>query len=138
MYRPLAFLLFLTGCGASHCPGGAGQPMRIYDLYFGRAVSGRGEVTAKEWRDFRDQIVTPALPNGFTVLDGQGAWMNPRTRATIAEATKVLEVALPDEPESLTAINRIRAAWQRRFRQYAAGMTVVAGCGSFSPSEAPR
>lgn len=112
--------------------------MRIFDLYFGRSVSGRGEVTDKEWRDFRDQVITPALPNGYTVLDGQGAWMNPRSRATIAEATKILEVALPDAPDSQTTINRIRAAWQRRFRQYVVGMTVVAGCGSFSPSDAPQ
>ncbi len=111
--------------------------MRIYDLYFGRAVTGRTEVTDAEWRAFRDQVITPALPNGYTVLDGQGAWMNPRKRSTIAEATKILEVALPDQPESQTAINRIRQAWRHRFHQYVVGMTVRTGCGSFSPEETP-
>jgi Asp-tRNA(Asn)/Glu-tRNA(Gln) amidotransferase A subunit family amidase len=138
MYRSILVLLLLTGCGNSACPGGAVRPMRIYDLYFGRSVAGRGEVTDKEWRDFRDQVITPALPDGYTVLDGQGAWMNPRSRATIAEATKILEVALPDALESQTVVNRIRNAWQRRFHQYVVGMTVVSGCGSFSPSEAPN
>ena len=128
--------LLLSGCGAERCPGGAGQNMQVYDLYFGRSVAARGEVTDKEWRDFRDQVITPALPNGYTVLDGQGAWMNPRSRATIAEATKILVAALPDAPESLTIINRVRGAWQRRFRQYVVGMTVRTACGSFSPAEA--
>ena len=137
-YGFLAAALSLTGCGATQCPAGAGKPVRIYDLYFGRAVSGRSDVSDKEWRDFRDEMITPALPNGYTVLDGQGAWLNPRSRATIVEATKLLEVALPDVPESQVAINAIRAAWQRRFRQYVVGTTVVTGCGSFAPSDAPQ
>ncbi|MSP03624.1 MAG: DUF3574 domain-containing protein [Acetobacteraceae bacterium] len=136
-YSSLLSLLFLSGCGANQCPAGAGQSMRVYDLYFGRSVSGRGEVTDKEWRDFRNEIVTPALPNGYTVLDGQGAWLNPRSRSTIAEATKVLRVAMPDTAESQSIVNRIRGAWQRRFHQYVVGMTVQTACGSFSPSEAP-
>jgi hypothetical protein len=129
--------LLLSGCGASHCQPGAGQAMRIYTLYFGRSVAGRAEVSDREWRDFRDQVVTPALPNGYTVLDGQGAWMNPRSRATIAEPTKILLVALPDAPDSLPVVNRVRSAWQHRFHQYVVGMTVQTGCGSFSPAEAP-
>ena len=109
--------------------------MLIFDLYFGRSVSGHGEVSDTEWKDFRDQVITPALPNGYTVLDGQGAWMSPRSRTTISEATKILVVAMPDAPESLNVINRIRSSWRQRFHQYAVGMTVQTGCGSFSSEE---
>jgi hypothetical protein len=133
-----SLVLSLAACGAPRCQPGAGQPMRVYDLYFGRSVATRVEVSEKEWRDFRDEIVTPALPNGYTVLDGQGAWMNPRSRATIAEATKILTVALPDDPATLGVINTIRSSWQQRFHQYVVGMTVTSGCGSFSTAEAPR
>jgi hypothetical protein len=111
--------------------------MRIFDLYFGLSVSGRAEVTDKEWREFRDEVITAALPDGYTVLDGQGAWLNPRSHATIFESTKILNVALPDEPESQSVVNRIRGAWERRFHQYVVGMTVRTGCGSFSPEQAP-
>jgi len=130
-------VLLLSGCGAPQCQPGGGQVMRIYDLYFGRSVASRAEVSDQEWRAFRDQVITPALPDGYTVLDGQGAWMNPRSHATISEATKILVVALPDAPDSLTVVNRIRSAWQHRFHQYVVGMTVQTGCGSFSPAEAP-
>ncbi len=112
--------------------------MQIYTLYFGRSVRDRAPVSDQEWRDFRNQVITPALPNGYTVLDGQGAWMSPRTHVTIAEATKVLVVALPETADSLTAINHIRAGWQHRFHQYVVGMTVQSGCGSFTAAEAPQ
>jgi hypothetical protein len=129
--------LLLSACAAPRCQPGAGQDMQIFNLYFGRSVAGRAEVSDKEWREFRDQVITSALPNGYTVLDGQGAWMNPRLRTTISEDTKILVVALPDAPESRATINRIRSLWQRRFHQYVVGMTVQTGCGSFSTAEAP-
>jgi hypothetical protein len=130
-------MLLLSGCGAAQCQPGGGHAMRIFDLYFGRSVSGRGAVTDTEWQDFRDQVITPALPDGYTVLDGQGAWRNPRTGKTTSEATKILVVAMPDTPQSLDAINGIRSNWQQRFHQYVVGMTVRTGCGSFLPEEAP-
>jgi hypothetical protein len=111
--------------------------MAIYTLYLGLSVAGRGPVGEQEWRDFRDRVVTPALPDGYTVLDGQGAWRSPRSRSTISEATKILVVALPDTRQSLNAVNLVRSSWQHRFHQQVAGMTVQSGCGSFSPEEAP-
>src|SRR6185312_9581114 len=80
--RQIAFailpaLVFLSACGAPRCPPGAGQSMQIHSLYFGRSVAGRAEVSDQEWRDFREQVITPALPDGYTVVNGQGAWMNP-------------------------------------------------------------
>jgi hypothetical protein len=135
---PSILILLLSGCGAAQCQPGAGHAMRIFNLYFGRSVASRGAITDAEWRDFRDHVVTPALPNGYTLLDGEGAWRNPRSNVTISEATKILVVAMPDTPESLSVINGIRGSWQHRFHQYVVGMTVQAGCGSFLPEEAPR
>src|SRR5580692_3133614 len=125
-------LLLLSGCAGPRCQPSGGEAMEIYDLYFGRSVAGRDEVSDREWRDFREQVITPALPDGYTVLDGQGAWMNPRSRMTITEQSKILEVALPEAQGNLPLINRIRRAYQQRFHQYVVGMTVRSGCGSFS------
>jgi hypothetical protein len=134
----LAAILLLSGCGATQCQSGAGQAMQIYNLYFGRAVTGRAEVSDREWRDFRDQVITPSLPNGYTVTDGQGAWMNPRSRATISETTKIVTIALPVGGGNQGVINHIRNVWESRFRQYVVGMTVQTGCGSFSPVEVAK
>ena len=105
--------------------------MLIVDLFFGAAIPGRGELTAAEWNRFLDDTITVNLPDGYTVMDANGAWMNPVTHATVREATKVLLVALPDSPVSLAAVARIRDEYQVRFRQQLVGMTVEHACGAF-------
>jgi hypothetical protein len=124
----------LTTCAPParpRCAAGAGSPMVIFTLYLGKAIPGRSDLTDKEWRTFLDDTVTSNLPNGFTVLDGNGGWMNPITRKTIKEATKILVAALPDSADSLAAIERIRSAYQLRFRQQLVGMTAEQACGTF-------
>lgn len=105
--------------------------MRVFDLFFGRSIPGRGSLTDKEWDEFLDKVVTPNLPNGYTVLNATGAWMNPATHKTIHETTKLLRVALPDSPDSLAAVNRIRTAYQLQFHQQLVGMAVQLGCATF-------
>jgi hypothetical protein len=107
----------LVGCAASPdttCPPGLGQRMLVFDLFFGRAIPGRDDLTDQEWQTFLTDTVTVNLPDGYTVLDAAGAWMNPTTQKTVSEATKVILVALPDKPGSLDAVNRVRTAYQVR------------------------
>ncbi len=59
------------------------------------------------------------------------AWMNPATLRTISEATKILIAALPETPDNLAAINRIRSAYQVRFHQQLVGMTIERACAVF-------
>jgi hypothetical protein len=113
------------------CAPGAGKKMAVFTLYLGEAIRGRPDLTEPEWRSFLDRAVTPAVPDGYTVLDGSGAWRNRATGATAQEATKILVVALPDTPDSLAAVNRIRAAYQTEFRQILVGMTVEQACATF-------
>ncbi|MGA3403628.1 MAG: DUF3574 domain-containing protein [Acetobacteraceae bacterium] len=105
--------------------------MLMFELFFGRSIQGQGEVSDGAWDDFLDHVVTPNLPNGYTVFDGTGAWLNPATSHTIHERTKVLLVALPDTAASAAAIARIRHAYAEQFRQTLVGMTVAPGCGAF-------
>lgn len=113
------------------CQATLSHPMLVYDLFFGRAIPARGDLTDAEWRSFQDTVITPTLPNGYTVLDASGAWMNPISHKTVQETTKVLIAALPDAPESPAAIDRIRTAYQTQFHPQLVGMTVQPGCGSF-------
>ncbi len=46
--------------------------MLEYHLFFGRA-----SVTDPAWAEFTARVITPQLPDGFTVLDANGQWMNP-------------------------------------------------------------
>ena len=130
----ICMIASLGGCAMTEgqtCAPGWGPPVVVFTLFLGKAVPRRGDLTDQEWMSFVDSTVTSSLPNGYTVFDASGGWMNPMTRQTIKEDTKVLLVALPDVPESLAAINRIRTAYQIKFQQQLVGMTVVRACGAF-------
>ena len=113
------------------CSPGMGPPVLVFTLFFGQSVAGRGDVTDIEWRGFLDDTVTPNLPNGYTVIEANGAWMNPITHTTIKEPTKVLLAALPFATGSLAIVNRIRTDYQIRFHQQLVGMTTGPACGAF-------
>ena len=131
-------IAMLSGCAApqqaaqaGRCSAAQGAPMLVFDLFFGRSIHDQGEVSDRAWDEFLDQIVTPNLPNGYTVFDAAGAWLNPGTGHTVHEHTKVLLVALPDDAGSAAAIARIRHAYEVQFHQTLVGMTVASACGSF-------
>lgn len=133
----LSLTLGLVGCTASpdsdakRCAPGRGTPVLAFELFFGRSVPGQGEISERDWNVFVDRVVVPAMPAGFTVYDATGAWMNPKMSKTIRESTKVLQVAMPDTPESMAAIQLVRDRYQVEFRQQLVGMTVATECGSF-------
>ena len=115
----------------THCTAGFGVPVSLFTLYFGKAIPGRGDVTDNEWQSFLDDTIAANLPNGYTVLDANGGWMNPITRKTVKEATKVVVVALPEVADSRASIDRVRKSYQVRFRQQLVGVTVEHACGAF-------
>jgi hypothetical protein len=104
--------------------------MQVYELFFGRSIAGQAEVSDRAWDEFLEQVVTPNLPNGYTVFDGAGAWRNPASGHTVHERTKVLLAALPDAGGSAAAIERIRQSYAMQFHQSLVGMTVAPACGS--------
>lgn len=126
-----ATLAACTGSDRPVCAPGMGRPMALFTLYLGKAIPGRGNLTDTEWQSFLDDTVTANLPDGYTILDAGGAWMNPLTRRTASEATKVLVSALPNTSASLAAVNRVRTIYQTRFNQQLVGMTVEQACATF-------
>lgn len=113
------------------CPAAQGDPLIAYELFFGRSITGGGEVTDGAWGDFVTRVVTPNLPNGYTVFNAVGAWRDPANGTTVHERTKVVLAALPDTPDSAGAIGRIRQAYAAQFHQSAVGMTAMPVCGAF-------
>ena len=105
--------------------------MLAFELFFGRSIRGEAEVSDSAWDDFLTRMVTPNLPNGYTVSDAIGAWLNPETRRTVHERTKVLLAVVPDAPASAAAVARIRAAYAAQFHQMQVGMMIMPACGAF-------
>jgi len=105
--------------------------MLLATLFLGTAVPGREAVSAREWEDFAETVVTPRFPEGFTVLDGQGQWRNPQTGQIQRERTKILVIGAADTPATRQRLEEVSAEWRGRFGQHSVGRVTRAVCASF-------
>jgi hypothetical protein len=132
-----AFLLAHCAATLGACAAGepsrcaAGAPTEVYELFFGRRIEGRPPVSDGEWEAFVAEVVTPNLPDGFTVLDGYGQWRNP-AGAIARDPTKLLIVAAPSDGAARNAIDAIRRSYETRFQQRSVGMITRTACADFS------
>jgi hypothetical protein len=113
------------------CPPGT-EGATVSEVYFGRTLRGRAEVSEAEWTAFLAEVVTPAFPDGLTALDGHGQWRN-RAGRILRERSKVLVLVLPGQ-DAVTARARLlpaEEAWKRRFDQESVLTVHRAGCVSF-------
>ena len=95
-------------------------------LYFGTQRPG-GVVSDEEWHRFVDEVVVPALPDGFTTWPAQGAWRGTAGN-TIREASHVLGVVRPAGAAGDAAVDSIIAAYKTRFAQEAVLRTTTPTC----------
>jgi hypothetical protein len=84
-------------------------------LYFGLDRPG-GTVSAAEWQTFVDAEVTRLLPEGFTVVEGQGQWRDGHG-AVVREPSRVLLVLHPTTRRYEDAIEELRRVYAQRFQQ---------------------
>ena len=131
--RWLVLLVALSGCAQAPpaCVAAGATPGTVAQMFFGRSVTGREPVTDAEWAAFAQGVITPRLPDGFTVLDGSGQWLNPKTGTIGRETTKILLVALPGKPGDSAALHDIGEAWKQQFHQQSVGLILTRGCAAF-------
>jgi hypothetical protein len=86
------------------------------DLYFGRNIAGVGEVSEAEFQAFVDQEVTPRFPDGLTLYDADGQFLD-STGTLIQEPSKVISLIFTDTVENEAAINEIIQAYKEQFQQ---------------------
>lgn len=92
----------------------------------------RAPVTEAEWARFMADTVTPAFPDGLTVLDGAGQWRNAAGQIS-REDSKVLLLVLPgqDLAAASARLAPVTAAWKARFAQESVLTVFRAGCAAF-------
>jgi hypothetical protein len=95
-------------------------------------VKSRAPVTEAEWARFMAEIVTPAFPDGLTVLDGMGQWRNAAGQIS-REDSKALLLVLPaqDQAAASARLAPVAAAWKARFAQESVLTVFRAGCAGF-------
>lgn len=137
---PLVVAL-LAGCAAqtpaprgatdAACPPGTGAAT-VAEAFFGRNAAGREVVSDAAWDRFMAEVVTPAFPDGLTVLDGAGQWRG-RDGRIARERAKVLLVALPGgtPAEALERLAPVRAAYRARFGQESVMVATRSACVGF-------
>jgi hypothetical protein len=131
--RALGAAAFAVAPGAAHAacllPGQV--PMLVVTLYFGESIPGRAPLTAAEWSAFAAKVITPAFPDGFTVTDGDGQWMDDATHEIVREQSKVLTVAVVPGPGLAARVGGVMAAYDKAFEQSSVGVTTAEVCGAF-------
>jgi hypothetical protein len=113
------------------CPFASQKQMLIVQLFFGQSDTDRRRIPQKKWHLFLKQTVTPLFPDGFTVYDAYGQWMNPRTHSISREKTKVIVIATEDSPVVRTRIDELSNIYRDRFHQQSIGIITSPGCGVF-------
>ncbi len=86
------------------------------DLFFGRDISGVGEVSEQQFQSFVDNIITPLFPDGLTVFDTNGQFQD-SNGAIIEEKSQVVSLILEDSETNETAINEIVNEYIEQFQQ---------------------
>lgn len=90
------------------------------ELYFGvgseEATGGTDAgISEAQWRAFLDREVTTRFPDGLTVFDAYGQWLN-RQRDGAGPSrlkSKVLVILHEDTPQRTADIEAIRLAWKQ-------------------------
>lgn len=123
-----ATVLALAGCGAlppaTVAAGRCGSGFEAFErdtLYFGRAIPAGGQVSDAEWGAFLDENVTPAFPQGLTVIDATGQWSGVQgvQGGVVRERSKIVVLVHPRSEKDDAAITRIVGTYRLRFAQEA-------------------
>ena len=127
----LSFLLAEPTLAAERCPLPGQKEMLLVKMYFGQGMPGGHTVQPRAWARFLSVAVTPRFPDGFTVYDAHGQWMDAKMPKPSHERTKVVEIAAPDSLAARTAITDIARRYREIFHQQSVGIVTSTSCAAF-------
>ena len=127
-------LLSAAGCavgGQYSCPGGMEKFTEI-NVYFGREKGDGAMVTEEEWSGFLADTVTPRFPDGLTVVDARGQWLDTSEGRLYVESTKLLNVLVPSDvaDSGLASVQEMSDEYKLRFDQQAVFYTTLPACAT--------
>lgn len=128
--------LMLAGCQTAATSAGpacvdpAVAAVRV-ELFFGRGISGGGEVSEAEWQAFLDGEVTPRFPEGLTVVDLTGQWRDQVSGEIVTERSKQLVLFAFEDPQQEEKLLAITGAYREAFQQQAVLASYEPSCVAF-------
>lgn len=81
------------------------------ELYFGRGLPNGSTISDEQWREFVETTISPHFPEGFSVLDVNGYYLNHR------EPTKLLIILHPNSLEAERSLREIINQYKEKFQQ---------------------
>jgi hypothetical protein len=127
----LSVLMTAPALAAEHCPLPGQKEVLVVKMYFGQTMPGGHIVQPRAWTRFLSTTVTPRFPDGFTVYEAQGQWMDPKMSRPSQERSRVLEIAVPDSLATRTAITDIAKSYRETFHQQSVGIVTGTSCAAF-------
>jgi len=85
-------------------------------LFFGRDIPAGGMVSDVDWAQFLATVITPKFPNGLTIFQANGQWLDPRGNL-VREPVFVVEVFHEKSDAIDASIAAIAAEYKKRFGQ---------------------
>jgi len=97
----------------------ASEPFIRTELFFGTGREDGPDVTEAEFRGFLDTVITPAFPDGLTLLTGDGQFCCDSDDDIIKEKSFVLILLYPlrQRQQSSDKVEQIREDYKTAFRQ---------------------
>lgn len=108
-YKLLLFCFLLCACTS--------RRIIETDLYFGQSKPDGGSVSEEEWERFKSSQLSRAFKEGFTILDGRGAWYDPDNRRQITEPTYVVIYFHKPSGQVSKRIDSLRTWYKTAFNQ---------------------
>jgi len=121
----------VAGCAAQgtlSCPAGTSAATQS-ELFFGRSRANGEVIGASEWQGFADAEIATRFPDGYSVVDAQGAWKDERGK-TVQEPSKVL-IVIGKKADDGAKFSAIRDAYKRQFQQQSVLLVQSPACASF-------
>ena len=133
---PAAAALALAGCNVElrreHPLACSSDEQRLVreTLYFGAGIPGGAEVDAAAWEEFQSDVITPAFPQGYTVLEAHGQWRG-TDGVTRGEPSRVVVLVHEDAVRENGAVREIARRYRETFHQEAVLRERTAVCAAF-------
>jgi hypothetical protein len=86
------------------------------ELFFGRNITGGGQVSEAQFQAFVDSFITPRFPAGLTIVDADGQFLDSNNQL-ISERSKQVTLILEDTEVNEKSIDEIIAAYLEQFQQ---------------------
>ena len=103
----------------------------VVEMMFGRKIGERIGVTNTAWARFVDREITPRFPDGLSVVDAAGQWLDPDKKRVVREPSKIVTIVLRDSEKGQSEIDAIAEAYKKKFKQQSVGVIVRGACVSF-------